>query len=187
MKLIECVPNFSEGRDRDVIDAIAASIEAVEGVMLLDVDPGEATNRTVMTFVGEPGPVEEAAFAAIATAARLIDMASHSGEHPRMGATDVCPFVPMDGATMDDCVVLARRLVLTVPASFDAVARELTAQAAQMAGQWMQYTPGATNINDVLNDQMFASMAMRGMSPAQFAQTVADPLHDLPIRRRCAV
>lgn len=110
MTLIECVPNFSEGRDQAVIDAIAASIDTVEGVMLLDVDPGVATNRTVMTFVGEPEPVEAAAFAAIATAARLIDMATHTGEHPRMGATDVCPFVPMEGATMDECVELARRL-----------------------------------------------------------------------------
>jgi glutamate formiminotransferase/formiminotetrahydrofolate cyclodeaminase len=110
MKLIECVPNFSEGRDRVVIDAITAQIAAVDGVMLLDVDPGEATNRTVVTFVGEPGPVEEAAFAAIAKAGDLIDMTTHTGEHPRMGATDVCPFVPMEGATMQDCVEIARRL-----------------------------------------------------------------------------
>lgn len=110
VKLIECVPNFSDGRDRAVIDAITAQIEAVDGVMLLDVDPGEATNRTVVTFVGEPGPVEEAAFAAIAKAGELIDMTTHTGEHPRMGATDVCPFVPMEGATMEDCVEIARRL-----------------------------------------------------------------------------
>ncbi len=110
MKLIECVPNFSEGRDRVVIDAIAAAIEGVDGVLLLDVDPGEATNRTVMTFVGEPEPVERAAYAAIATAAELIDMTTHTGEHPRMGATDVCPFVPMEGATMEDCIDIARRL-----------------------------------------------------------------------------
>ena len=110
MKLIECVPNFSEGRDRAVIDAITARIEAVSGVALLDVDPGEATNRTVVTFVGEPVAVEEAAFAAIAAAGELIDMTTHTGEHPRMGATDVCPFVPMDGATMEDCVEIARRL-----------------------------------------------------------------------------
>jgi len=110
LKLIECVPNFSDGRGRATIDAITANIEAVEGVVLLDVDPGAATNRTVVTFVGEPGPVEEAAFAAIATATELIDMTTHSGEHPRMGATDVCPFVPMDGATMEDCIEIARRL-----------------------------------------------------------------------------
>ena len=110
MKLIECVPNFSEGRDPVAIAAITSAIESVDGVMLLDVDPGEATHRTVVTFVGEPGPIEEAAFAAIATAAEVIDMTTHSGEHPRMGATDVCPFIPMDGATMDDCVEIARRL-----------------------------------------------------------------------------
>ena len=110
MKPIECVPNFSEGRDRAVIDAIAARIEAVSGVALLDVDRGEATNRTVVTFVGGPAAVEDAAFVAIAAAGELIDMTTHTGEHPRMGATDVCPFVPMDGATMEDCVEIARRL-----------------------------------------------------------------------------
>ncbi|MEA2022935.1 MAG: glutamate formimidoyltransferase [Actinomycetota bacterium] len=110
MKLIECVPNFSEGRDRAVIDAITDEIAAVEGAALLDVDPGAATNRTVVTFVGSPSAVEEAAFRAIAKAAELIDMTKHTGEHPRMGATDVCPFVPVEGATMEDCVEIARRL-----------------------------------------------------------------------------
>ncbi len=110
MKLIECVPNFSEGRDQAVIDAITNEIAAVDGAELLDVDPGAATNRTVVTFVGSPGVVEEAAFRAIAKAAELIDMSKHSGEHPRMGATDVCPFVPVEGATMEDCVAIARSL-----------------------------------------------------------------------------
>ncbi|NIA24609.1 MAG: glutamate formimidoyltransferase [Gammaproteobacteria bacterium] len=110
MKLIECIPNFSEGRDRRVIDAIAAVIDAVDGVTLLDVDPGAATNRTVMTFAGSPEAVEEAAFLAIEKAADLIDMRTHHGEHPRMGSTDVCPFVPLDGASMEDCVRIARRL-----------------------------------------------------------------------------
>ncbi len=110
MQLIECVPNFSEGRDQGVIDAIASSIASTEGVHLLDVDPGADTNRTVMTFVGPVAAVEEAAFAAIVTAGELIDMRTHSGEHPRMGATDVCPFVPVQGATMDDCVAAAGRL-----------------------------------------------------------------------------
>jgi len=108
--LIECVPNFSEGRNRAVIDAIADAIRAVEGALLLDVDPGAATNRTVVTFLGPPEAVEEAAFRAIATAARLIDMSRHTGEHARMGATDVCPFVPVQGATMADCVEIARRV-----------------------------------------------------------------------------
>jgi glutamate formiminotransferase/formiminotetrahydrofolate cyclodeaminase len=110
VKLIECVPNFSEGRDRVVIDAITGELAAVEGAALLDVDAGAATNRTVVTFVGSPEAVEEAAFRAIARAAELIDMTKHTGEHPRMGATDVCPFVPVEGATMEDCVEIARRL-----------------------------------------------------------------------------
>ena len=110
MKLIECVPNFSEGRDRGVIDAIAAEISATPGAMLLDVDAGAATNRTVVTFIGGPEAVEEAAFRAIRKAATLIDMSRHRGEHPRLGATDVCPFVPVSGATMEDCVAIAGRL-----------------------------------------------------------------------------
>ncbi len=110
MKLIECVPNFSEGRNRAVIDAIAAEISGTEGALLLDVDAGAATNRTVVTFIGPPEAVEEAAFRAIRKAAQSIDMSKHSGEHPRMGATDVCPFVPVQGATMEDCVEIARKL-----------------------------------------------------------------------------
>lgn len=110
MKLIECVPNFSEGRDRAVIDAITAEIADTEGALLLDVDPGAATNRTVVTFAGPPDAVVEASFRAIRKAGELIDMSRHEGEHARMGATDVCPFVPMQGATMEDCVELAKRL-----------------------------------------------------------------------------
>lgn len=110
MKLIECVPNFSEGRDRSIIEAIAAEISRTEGAMLLDVDPGAATHRTVVTFVGPPEAVEEAAFRAIRKAAELIDMRAQRGEHPRIGATDVCPFVPVEGATMEDCVAIARRV-----------------------------------------------------------------------------
>ncbi|PKL08456.1 MAG: glutamate formimidoyltransferase [Spirochaetae bacterium HGW-Spirochaetae-7] len=108
-RIVECVPNFSEGRDKSVIEAIARSIQAVPGVMLLDVDPGADTNRTVYTFVGEPEAVLEAALRSAATAFGLIDMSRHSGAHPRMGALDVCPFVPVSGVTMDDCVELARR------------------------------------------------------------------------------
>jgi glutamate formiminotransferase / formiminotetrahydrofolate cyclodeaminase len=109
MRLVECVPNFSEGRDRAVIDAIADSIRACDRVSLLDVDPGESTNRTVVTFVGEPDAVVEAAFQAAATAYRLIDMTKHRGEHPRMGAVDVVPFIPVSGVSMEECVALARR------------------------------------------------------------------------------
>jgi glutamate formiminotransferase/formiminotetrahydrofolate cyclodeaminase len=107
-KIIECVPNFSEGRDLSVIREITAAVESVQGVELLDVDPGESTNRTVVTFIGEPEAVAEAAFRAVARAADLIDMRQHHGEHARFGATDVCPFVPVSGATMEDCVEIAR-------------------------------------------------------------------------------
>ncbi len=109
-KIVECVPNFSEGRDRSVIDTITAEITKINGANLLDVDPGEATNRTVVTIAGDPEPVIEAAFQAIKKASELIDMSKHSGAHPRFGATDVCPFVPVAGMTMDDCVELAKRL-----------------------------------------------------------------------------
>ena len=109
-RLIECVPNISEGRDRATIDTIAAVVETVEGVRLLDVDPGNSTNRTVITFVGPPETIVEAAFRLIAKAAELIDMSKHHGEHPRMGATDVCPFVPVAGVTMDDCKAAAHAL-----------------------------------------------------------------------------
>ncbi len=107
-KLVECVPNFSEGRDAAVIRSITAEIEAVRGVTLLDVDPGEDTNRTVVTFVGSPEAVVEAAFRAGKRAAETIDMTRHHGSHARMGAMDVCPFVPVAGVTMADCVALAR-------------------------------------------------------------------------------
>ncbi len=110
MKLVECVPNFSEGRDRGVIDAIVAAMASVEGAHVLDVDPGRDTNRTVVTLVAPIERAVEAAFRGIAKAAELIDMSKHHGEHPRMGATDVCPFVPLGTTTMDECVDLARTL-----------------------------------------------------------------------------
>lgn len=108
--LVECVPNFSEGRDLSVIRQITDEIEAVEGVTLLDVDPGKDTNRTVVTFVGAPEPVCEAAFRAIRKASEVIDMSKHTGEHPRMGATDVCPLIPVAGLTMEETVEYARSL-----------------------------------------------------------------------------
>jgi len=108
--IVECVPNFSEGRNRAVIDQITRAIQNVEGAVLLDVDPGAATNRTVVTFVGEPDTVVEAAFEAVRTASEVIDMTGHTGAHARMGATDVCPFVPVSGITMEECADLARRL-----------------------------------------------------------------------------
>lgn len=112
--LIECVPNFSEGVDLAIIKQITNQIEAVEGVMLLDVDPGKATNRTVVTFVGHPDVVIEAAYQAIKKAAELIDMSKHKGEHPRMGATDVCPLIPVSGITMEETVEYAQKLAKRV-------------------------------------------------------------------------
>ena len=106
-KIIECVPNFSEGRDLSVIEKITGEIENIEGVILLDVDPGKDTNRTVVTFAGSPEGVEEAAFQAIKKASELIDMSKHTGEHPRQGATDVCPF-------RRDCSTALKRCVLPV-------------------------------------------------------------------------
>src|SRR6185437_6178308 len=110
MPLVECVPNFSEGRDRAKIKQITDAIEAVAGATLMDVDMGADTNRTVVTFVGEPEAALEAAFQGIAKAAQVIDMSAHAGAHPRMGATDVCPFIPVEGVSMEDCADLARRL-----------------------------------------------------------------------------
>ncbi len=110
MRLVECVPNFSEGRDLARIDEITNEIKGVEGVRILDVDPGKDTNRTVVTILGTPDEVVEAAFRAIRKAAEVIDMSKHSGAHARMGATDVCPFIPVSDMTMDDCAELARKL-----------------------------------------------------------------------------
>ena len=109
-KIIECVPNFSEGRSMEVIKQITDAIENIKGVKLLDVDPGEATNRTVITFVGEPEAVMNAAVASIKRATELIDMRRHKGAHPRMGACDVCPLIPVSGITMEECAELARAL-----------------------------------------------------------------------------
>ncbi len=109
-RIIECVPNFSEGRNMETIKQITDAIESVKGVKLLDVDPGEATNRTVVTFVGEPEDVMNAAVASIKRATELIDMRQHKGAHPRMGACDVCPLIPVSGITMDECAELARTL-----------------------------------------------------------------------------
>ena len=109
-QIIECVPNFSEGNDMNIIKQITEKIESVDGISLLDVDPGKATNRTVVTFVGAPEEVSEAAFRAVKKASELIDMSKHRGEHPRMGATDVCPMVPVSNITMEETVEYARKL-----------------------------------------------------------------------------
>ena len=114
MQLIECVPNFSEGKDLNIIQQITNEIEKVEGVSLLNVDPGKATNRTVVTFVGNPKSVIEAAFRAIKKAGELIDMSKHKGEHPRMGATDVCPLIPISNITMEETAKYAQELAKRV-------------------------------------------------------------------------
>src|SRR5438445_6987780 len=113
-QLVECVPNFSEGRDMHIIKQITNEIESVEGVRLLDVDPGKATNRTVVTFVGTPDAVVEAAFLAIKKAGELIDMSKHTGEHPRMGATDVCPLIPIANISMEETAEYAKQLAKRV-------------------------------------------------------------------------
>jgi len=113
-QLIECVPNFSEGQNKDIIDQITAQIKSVEGVQLLDVDPGYEMNRTVVTFIGNPDGVREAAFNAIKKAAELIDMRKHRGSHPRMGATDVCPFVPVSGISIDECIKISEAVARRV-------------------------------------------------------------------------
>lgn len=113
-RIIECVPNFSEGRDMEIIRQITDVIESVKGVKLLNVDPGKATNRTVVTFVGDPESVSVAAFLAVKKASEIIDMSVHHGEHPRMGATDVCPFVPVSGITMEETVIYARKVAARI-------------------------------------------------------------------------
>src|ERR1700742_1260207 len=118
-QIIECVPNFSEGRRPEVIRQITDVIEAIPGVRLLNVDPGKATNRTVVTFVGSPAAVIEAAYQAIKTAGEVIDMRQHTGEHPRMGATDVCPLIPISGITMEETVEFAKMLAKRVGEELD--------------------------------------------------------------------
>ena len=109
-KIIECVPNFSEGRDLEIVQQITAAIESVEGISLLNVDPGASTNRTVVTFAGNPETAVEAAFRGIQKAAELIDMRKQHGAHPRMGATDVCPFIPVSNVSWDEAIARAQEL-----------------------------------------------------------------------------
>lgn len=113
-QIVECVPNFSEGRDRAVLDKIVAAIESVEGSKVVDVDMGADTNRTVVTFFGTPESVAESAFLAVKTSSELIDMTGHKGAHPRFGATDVCPFIPVSGVTMKDCVAISKKVATRI-------------------------------------------------------------------------
>lgn len=136
--IIECVPNFSEGRNLQTIKLITDAIETVEGIRLLDVDPGKATNRTVVTFVGAPADVIEAAFRGIQKAAEVIDMRNHSGEHPRMGATDVCPLIPISGISMEETAEYAKKLA-------ERVANEL--QIPTYLYEYAQSNPARTNLS----------------------------------------
>ena len=108
-QIVECVPNFSEGRDKKIIDEIVKVIESVSGFDVLDIDMGADTNRTVVTFIGNPNIISEAAFQGVKRASELIDMSKHEGTHPRMGATDVCPFIPVANVSMDECIKIAKK------------------------------------------------------------------------------
>ena len=145
-RLIECVPNISEGRDQAKIDAIAAVVKTVAGVQLLDVDPGNATNRTVITFVGEPEPVIEAAFLLLKKAQELIDMRKHKGEHPRFGATDVCPLVPISGISMEETAEYARKLA-------ERVGKELSIPVYCRCWPRRSWTQHGNRISDQVNSQ----------------------------------
>src|SRR5271154_5051133 len=134
MQLVECVPNFSEGRNHKTIEAIADAIAAVADVHVLDIDANASANRTVITFVGEARSASKAAFAAIKTAQLLIDMQRHHGEHPRIGATDVCPFVPLSGCSMEDCIKLSLELAERVGKELN-IPVYLYAQSARSANR----------------------------------------------------
>ena len=113
-RLVECVPNFSEGRDKGKINDIVKCMSSISGITILDVDSGEDTNRTVVTIVGEPSNVEQAAFQGIKRASEVLDMSKHKGTHPRMGATDVCPFIPISGISEKECIQLSKNVAQRV-------------------------------------------------------------------------
>jgi len=168
LRLVECVPNFSEGRRKEVIDAIAAEVKSVSGVTLLDVESNPDHNRCVISFVGEPGSVKDAALAAGRKAVQLIDLNHHKGEHPRMGAVDVVPFVPLSGMTMEDCIGLAREFgkefaeQLNVPVF-------LYEEAAM--------TPGRRNLADVRAGEFEKLRDEIGKNPARRPDFGPDKIH----------
>src|SRR5262245_42989167 len=167
-RLVECVPNFSEGRRREVVDQILDSIAAVPGVTLLDREMDPDHNRSVLTFAGEPDPVMEAAFRAIAKAAELIDLNVHRGQHPRMGATDVVPFVPVEGMTLDDCAELARRLGKRVGDEL-AIPVYLYEAAAS--------SPARTSLADVRRGEFEGLREALGRDPARRPDFGPDRIH----------
>ncbi len=167
-RLVECVPNFSEGRRREVVDQILDAIAAVPGVTLLDREMDPDHNRSVLTFAGEPGPVSEAAFRAIAKAATLIDLNHHSGQHPRMGATDVVPFVPVEGVTLDDCAELARQLG-------ERVGRELAIPV--FLYEAAASTPARTSLADVRRGEFEGLRDAIGTDPARKPDFGPEKIH----------
>src|SRR5688572_4422144 len=158
MKLVECVPNFSEGRRPEIVEAIRDAIAAVESVHLLDVSSDASHNRSVITFVASVERAADAAFAGIAKARDLIDLTTHQGEHPRLGATDVVPFIPLEGATMEDCIALARRLG-------DRVGRELDIPVYLY--ERAATRPDRENLADVRRGEFEGLQSELGMNPAR--------------------
>lgn len=170
--VVECVPNFSEGRDKNIINKIAAVIQASQGVKLLDVDPGEATNRTVMTFVGSPEAVVEAAFRAVQRASELIDMRHQRGTHPRLGATDVLPLIPISGITLAQCAALARALA-------QRIAEELTIPT--YCYQEAAFAPSRRNLAHCRRGQ-YEGLAERLLDPMEAPDFGARPLDEVIAR-----
>lgn len=176
-QIVECVPNFSEGRDKKIIKQITDEIEAVDGVRLLDVDPGEATNRTVVTFVGSPDAVAEAAFKAVAKAGELIDMRLHHGAHPRIGATDVLPIVPVSGITLEECAEIARRLARRI-------AEELAIPC--YCYEAAAFKPERRNLA-VCRKGEYEAIAERITDPAEAPDFGARPMDERVARTGCTV
>ena len=174
---VECVPNCSEGRDKKIIKQITDEIEAVDGVRLLDVDPGEATNRTVVTFVGSPDAVAEAAFKAVAKAGELIDMRLHHGAHPRIGATDVLPIVPVSGITLEECAEIARRLARRI-------AEELAIPC--YCYEAAAFKPERRNLA-VCRKGEYEAIAERITDPAESPDFGARPMDERVARTGCTV
>ena len=167
-KIIECVPNFSEGRDRRVIDAIGTSVRDVTGAALLGIEPDRDYNRTVVTFIGDPDAVIEAAYRATKTAADLIDMSRHKGEHPRIGAADVVPFVPIRGAAMEECIALSKRYG-------ERVGREL--HIPVYLYEYAASSPGRKNLSDIRKGE-YEELPQKLMDPAwrpDFGEAVFNP------------
>ena len=176
-QIVECVPNFSEGRDKKIIKQITDEIEAVDGVRLLDVDPGEATNRTVVTFVGSPQAVVEAAFRAVSKAAEVIDMRNHHGAHPRIGATDVLPIVPVSGITLEECAEIARRLARRI-------AEELAIPC--YCYEAAAFKPERRNLA-VCRKGEYEAIAERITDPAESPDFGARPMDERVARTGCTV